>query len=263
MGARKSRFLLSVSKAPRHLLNWFFDLWVGGPRRPVFFKTSEIRPELQILDDNWDVIRLELSRILPHAADLPQYHDLDKLQYTISGRLQPEKSWRVYLLNAMGEVPKKHREACPETIQLVAKIPGLFQAFFSILEAGKSVPAHEGPMRGYLRYHLGLVVPEEDPPSLRVKDQIYHWKDGESVIFDDSWEHEVFNDCPHDRVVLIVDFLRPLPLLPGIVNRVLAGFIRHFYGKPLARRVDRMDASSSRAKDDFQAPTPSSEQAHS
>ena len=47
---------------------------------------------------------------------------------------------------------------------LVAGIPNLFQAFFSILEPGKSIPAHEGPYCGYLRYHLGLIVPEESPP---------------------------------------------------------------------------------------------------
>jgi hypothetical protein len=86
---------------------------------------------------------------------------------------------------------------------LLDKVPNLFQAFFSILEAGKSVPAHNGGYFGMIRYHLGLVVTSEDSPSIRIKHQFYPWKEGESVLFYDTWNHEVFNKSNGDRVVLL------------------------------------------------------------
>ena len=98
-------------------------------------------------------------------------------------------------------------------------MPGVLGAFFSILDPKKTVPAHEGPFMGYLRYHLALVVPEEKPPTIRVKDRFHTWKERESVVFDDSWEHEVLNESEGQRVVLIVDFMRPMPWPLHLANR--------------------------------------------
>ena len=111
------------------------------------------------------------------------------------------------------------------------------QAFFSILDGGKSIPAHCGPYRGYIRYHLGLVVPPEDPPAIRVKDQHYTWKEGESVLFDDSWEHEVMNKSASDRVVLIVDIRRPMPFYFDALNRLVVRIMRLVYGKQILKKL--------------------------
>ena len=64
------------------------------------------------------------------------------------------------------------------------------------------------------------MVPDKNPPSIRLKDQVYTWKEGESVLFDDSWNHEVYNECENDRVVLIVDIRRPMPQPFDAVNRI-------------------------------------------
>jgi aspartyl/asparaginyl beta-hydroxylase (cupin superfamily) len=170
-------------------LNKFFDLHIGGSRRPVFFDIASTRPELLELDRNYSAIREELLSILPEKQAIPRYHELDQMQYEISARVAPDKDWKVYPLNIMGVKPEAFCARCPRTTALLGGIPGLFEAFFSILEGGKTIPPHEGPYRGYLRYHLGLVVPEKNPPSIRLKDQVYTWKEGESVLFDDSWEH--------------------------------------------------------------------------
>ena len=185
-------------------LNKFYDLHIGGPRRPVFFDIAATRPELLELDRNFPVIREELMGILPDKRSIPRYHELDQMQYNISARVDPDRDWKIYPLNIMGVKPEAFCARCPRTMALLDGIPGLFEAFFSILEGGKSIPAHEGPYRGYLRYHLGLLVPEKNPPSIRLKDQVYTWKEGESVLFDDSWEHEVYNrmrgrSCGPDR----------------------------------------------------------------
>jgi aspartyl/asparaginyl beta-hydroxylase (cupin superfamily) len=143
----------------------------------------------------------------------------------------------------MGVRPPTFCARCPRTTALLDGIPGLFEAFFSILEGGKSIPAHVGPYRGYLRYHLGLVVPEKDPPSIRVKDQVYTWKEGESVLFDDSWNHEVYNRSSGDRVVLIVDIRRPMPQPFDGVNRLAQAIMKPVYGRHIVRRLAGMTVS--------------------
>jgi aspartyl/asparaginyl beta-hydroxylase (cupin superfamily) len=218
-------------------LNKFYDLSTGGPRRPVFFDAAKTRPELLELDRNFPVIREELLAVLPGKRAIPRYHDLDRMQYPISAVVNPDKEWKIFPLNIMGKKPAGYSDRCPRTTALLDTIPGLFQAFFSILEGGKSIPAHEGPYRGYLRYHLGLVVPAKNPPSIRLKDQLYTWKEGESVLFDDSWEHEVFNTAEEDRVVLIVDVRRPMPFLFDAVNRLADLVIKPVYRSQVLKKL--------------------------
>jgi aspartyl/asparaginyl beta-hydroxylase (cupin superfamily) len=219
------------------LIDRTFDIYTGGKRRPVFFDIDRTRPELRALDRNYDAIRAELLALLDQKTAIPRYHDLDQTQTYISGTVDADKDWKVFYLDAMGERPPANTARCPRTASLLDQIPGLMQAFFSILDGGKSIPAHCGPYRGYIRYHLGLVVPRADPPSLRVKDQHYTWKEGESVLFDDSWEHEVTNHSASDRVVLIVDILRPMPLFFDYLNRFVVRVMRLVYGKQILKKL--------------------------
>jgi aspartyl/asparaginyl beta-hydroxylase (cupin superfamily) len=139
----------------------------------------------------------------------------------------------------MGEKPEFNRRHCPRTCDILDRIPNLFQAFFSILEGGKSIPEHAGPYRGYLRYHLGLKVPRERAPRIRIKDQFFTWEEGRSMLFDDSWEHEVENESDDLRVVLVVDVLRPMPRLPHCLNACVSTLVRHVYAKRLIRAARR------------------------
>jgi aspartyl/asparaginyl beta-hydroxylase (cupin superfamily) len=218
-------------------VNAFFDLYTGGRRRPVFFDIEATCPALLEFDRNAPAIREELDALLSEKAAIPRYHDVDRMQYGISARVDPEKDWKVFYLYAMGEKPEANRARCPRTAALLDQVPGLFQAFFSILDGGKSVPAHCGPYRGYLRYHLGLVVPQDNPPSIRIKDQHYTWQEGKSILFDDSWEHEVYNQSQSDRVVLIVDIRRPMPVPFGAFNRFVEYVMRRVYGRQLLKKL--------------------------
>ncbi len=117
------------------------------------------------------------------------------------------------------------------------KSPASFRPSSRSWTVGKAIPAHEGPYRGYLRYHLGLVVPEANPPSIRIKDEHYTWKEGESILFDDSWNHEVYNESVGDRVVLIVDIRRPMPLPFAFFNRFVESVMRLVYGKQIVKKL--------------------------
>jgi aspartyl/asparaginyl beta-hydroxylase (cupin superfamily) len=111
---------------------------------------------------------------------------------------------------------------CPRTAALMREIPGMKTAMFSILSPRKHILDHRGPYKGVLRYHLGLIVPRDaEACRIRVGDDIRHWDEGKSMIFDDTFDHEVWNDTDDTRVVLFVDFLRPMPEPDSRINRAI------------------------------------------
>ena len=73
---------------------------------------------------------------------------------------------------------------------------------------GTHIAAHCGPSNYRLRLHLGLSVPRGC--RIRVGDEVREWRAGECLIFDDSFEHEVWHDGSGDRIVLIVDAWHPM-----------------------------------------------------
>ena len=92
-------------------------------------------------------------------------------------------------------------------------------AMFSILAPHKHIPDHCGPYKGIVRYHLALKVPEpREQCRIRVGDEIATWEEGRSLIFDDTYEHEVWNDTDDERVVLFLDVVRPLRFPMNVVQ---------------------------------------------
>lgn len=221
----------------KNAINRFLLRYVGRDQRPVYFDIEAICPQLRELDRAYPQIRAELDALLEQHVAMPNYHDINKPATEISSSTQG--NWKVYMLELLGRKPERNRAQCPHTVAALARVPGILQAFFSVLEPGKSVPLHDGPYIGYLRYHLGLRVPTDSPPLIRVNNQPYIWKEGESVMFDDSWPHEVVNHSKQYRVVLIVDVPRPLPWLPSLVNHfVLWGLAGPTYAKKVVLKAD-------------------------
>lgn len=146
-------------------LNRWFWRGVGGDSRPVVYDIDQVAPALRTLETPaaFAAIRSELMAILPDRKDIPRYHEIDPGRSHISHESDGAPSWRVFMLYAMGARPEENRRRCPQTCNLIDALPDLFQAFFSILEPRKSVPPHESPYAGYLRYHLPLLVTIPEP----------------------------------------------------------------------------------------------------
>jgi len=127
---------------------------------------------------------------------------------------QVEQNWTV--------IRDEVEQLLEDQAALMREIPGMRTAMISILSPGKHILDHRGPYKGVLRYHLGLVVPEDaEACRIRVGEDIRHWEEGRSMVFDDTFNHEVWNDTDETRVVLFVDVLRPLPFPESLINRAI------------------------------------------
>jgi aspartyl/asparaginyl beta-hydroxylase (cupin superfamily) len=134
--------------------------------------------------------------------------------------LTQDDQWKTFFFYAFGNKEKENCARCPGTVRILDKIPGMNTAMFSILGPGKHIPPHRGPYKGVLRYHLGLIIPKPDGSCrIRVGNDVRAWKEGKSLIFDDSHEHEVWNDSDSYRVVLFVNFVRPTIFPLSAVNQ--------------------------------------------
>jgi beta-hydroxylase len=173
---------------------------------PAVFDPADF-PWAATLEGRWRDIRAEAERVLALRDVVPAFQDVSPDQYRIS----PDDQWKTFWLRGFGHRSKICCDFCPLTAGLVDGVPGVENAFFSILAPGKHVIPHRGVFKGIINYHLGLIVPEkQDCCRMRVGDRFFHWEEGESRIFDDTREHEVWNDTDQHRVVLMLQFRRPL-----------------------------------------------------
>jgi ornithine lipid ester-linked acyl 2-hydroxylase len=128
--------------------------------------------------------------------------------------------WRSFFLWGYGYPIDENIARCPHTAALVRQIPGLATAFFSILAPGTHIPPHRGVTKGLITCHLGLIVPRDGDVRMRVGGRVVRWAEGETLVFDDTYDHEVWNETSGTRVVLLIQFRRPLRN-PG---KMIAGF---------------------------------------
>lgn len=162
-------------------------------------------------------IREELDQVMKFHDDIPNFQDISEDQKSIT----TDNKWKTFFLFGYGFEAEKNTKMCPKTTELLHKIPGMKTAMFSILDGGKHIPHHRGPYKGVLRYHMGLIVPEPGKCKIRVGNDYSHWHEGKSMIFDDTHDHEVWNDSNKQRVVLFVDFVRPMPFPLSALNSFL------------------------------------------
>ncbi|QDX26561.1 aspartyl/asparaginyl beta-hydroxylase domain-containing protein [Sphingomonas suaedae] len=161
----------------------------------------------EMLRDNWRAIRDEaLATALAHEDAAPSLAIVSPDHRAIA----PINKWRSFFLWGYGYAIDENVARCPVTASLVRRIPGLNSAFFSILAPGTHIPPHRGVTKGLLTCHLGLIVPRDGDVRMRVGDRVVRWAEGETLLFDDTWDHEVWNDTGGTRVVLLIQLRRPL-----------------------------------------------------
>lgn len=170
------------------------------------------------LESGWREIRAELDAVLCGPERIPAFQEVSEEQRSITR----DQGWKVFVLRVYGRRVERNCARCPRTDALLAQIPDLRNAMFSILVPGKVIPEHRGIYAGLLRYHLALKVPSDAQRCrLTVGGEERAWREGQTLIFDDSFPHSVHNDTGEERVVLFADFVRPLPFPLSLMNRAV------------------------------------------
>ncbi|MET0623366.1 MAG: aspartyl/asparaginyl beta-hydroxylase domain-containing protein [Pyrinomonadaceae bacterium] len=183
--------------------------------RAVF--DTEDFPWTREIEENWLLIRRELDAVLRYKDELPNFQEISVDQRGLSD----DDRWKTYFFYAFGIKARRNCRRCPETARLLKRIPGMKTAFFSILGPRKHIAPHRGKCKGVIRYHLALLVPEaRHLCRIRVGEETRHWEEGKSLLFDDTFTHEVFNETDQQRAVLFVDVVRPLPFPASLLNWV-------------------------------------------
>jgi beta-hydroxylase len=199
------------------------------PARP-FIDASHF-PELKQLQAEWQMIRDEGLQLFDdgYIRAAGAYNDLGFNSFFKSG-------WKRFYLRWYDDFLPSARSLCPCTTALLERIPSIHAAMFAVLPPGARLPSHRDPFAGSLRYHLGLSTPNSELCRIFVDGELYYWKDGEAVIFDETYIHRAENHTDQPRLILFCDVERPL-------SNPIARFINRFIGRPFARAAATQNLS--------------------
>ena len=173
-------------------------------------------PWIPEIEARWPEIRRELEAILELREAIPSLASISPDHR----RIAPPGKWKSFFLHGYGYRVEENIRRCPVTAALVAKVPGLNSAFFSILEPGAHIPRHRGVTKAILTAHLGIKVPANRAACrMQVANEMVHWAEGRTAVFDDTFHHEVWNDSDELRAILLIQFRRPV----GLIGRLVGG----------------------------------------
>ena len=180
-------------------------------------------PELAPLQDNWRTIRDEAMKLFDegHIRAAATYNDLGFNSFFRRG-------WKRFYLKWYDAPLPSAQALCPKTVELVQSIPTVNGAMFAMLPAGGDLGRHRDPFAGSLRFHMGLATPNSDKCRIVVDGQSYSWRDGEAVMFDETFIHWAENRTDVDRLILFCDVERPLtnPVLARLNHWMKSTFVR-------------------------------------
>jgi len=205
--------LIRVGKKLRGTMNQISSSQSLIPTSPIM--DQDAFDWTKILAKQWRAIAGEAEAVLKHRDAIPPLKDISPDHARIAG----DGNWRSFFLFGYGYEVPENCERAPITANLVAQIPNLNSAFFSILEPGAVIPRHRGVTRGLVTCHLGLIIPDQaDQCVMQVEDTDVHWEAGKWLVFDDSYFHEVHNNTDQRRVILLIQVKRPMRLLGRLAN---------------------------------------------
>ena len=217
-GLMKALTDYTVLLAPYNMLMVLFSRVKATPYAPV-----NAFPELAPLQAHWEEIRAE-ALSLNEAGRIgvaTGYNDMGFNSFFRSG-------WKRFYLKWYGEELASAKASCPRTVELLNKIPSIKGAMFASLPPEGTLVRHRDPYAGSLRYHLGLATPNSPDCYIEVDGQRYFWRDGEAVMFDETFIHHAANTTDQQRVILFCDIERPLH------GRLLAAINRWFANNIMA-----------------------------
>lgn len=200
-------------------INAVMYLFSNIPNTPYI--NVNLFPELDVLKEKWELIKEEAESIknLNHIKSSANYDDIGFNSFFRSG-------WKRFYLKWYDEFLPSAEHHCPNTVALLKNLPQVNAAMFALLPKGSRLVRHRDPYAGSLRYHLGLITPNSDQCRIFVDGVPYAWKDGEAVMFDETYIHYAENETEQDRIILFCDIRRPM-------KNKIATWINTFFCKTL------------------------------
>lgn len=202
-----------------------------SPINCLFYAFSKIKntpyidvnqfPKLKVIQENWEMIRDE-AESLNNESKIQSSDKHDDIGFNSFFKT----GWKRFYLKWYGATLNSANQLCPKTIELLEQVPSVKGAMFAMLPPGARLVKHRDPYAGSLRYHLGLVTPNSDDCYISVDGEKYSWKDGEPVMFDETYIHYAENKTDENRIILFLDIKRPVKLvwvnwINEIVSRIL------------------------------------------
>jgi aspartyl/asparaginyl beta-hydroxylase (cupin superfamily) len=187
------------------------------PSTPLY--DSCLLPIPRLLEANFDEIRKEFFGLRGGFGFQPEGENI-----------QRNGTWNVFFLYEQGRKNERNCRRVPVTTKL-AESEGVLRSiqglvYFSVMAPGTRISPHRGPTNIRIRCHLGLYVPPDC--GMRVGSEMISWKEGKCTVFDDTFEHEVWNNSKEPRAVLVVDLWHPS--LTAFEISLLKGLHRFAYG---------------------------------
>ena len=198
-------------------LNFLFTFFTVGTQKAVF--AANTVPGLDKIKASYPLIREE-ARALRDAGVFQRKPSVDQPGYNTFEK----GGWRLYPLKwYTKECGQVAMQACPKTCAIVDSIPAIRSALFTVLPPGARLGRHHDPVASSLRYHLGLLTPNSEKCALTLDGVDYAWRDGEELLFDQTYLHSAVNNTDTVRIILFCD----------VEKTQLRGFV-----KPIADAVD-------------------------
>jgi beta-hydroxylase len=187
-------------------------------------------PNHNILKKHWEQIRDESINVY-NLGDVKIFRNDIFFDLEIIGA---DNKWKRFIIKWYGDINTEAFKICPITTKLIQQIPEIKLAAFAVLEPGGHIPYHLGIFKGCLRYHLGLDCPEDSFIWLNcVK---YNWKNGEDILFDDTYLHYVKNNSDKKRIILFCDVERTMK---DEFSKKINNFIMDYLGPSTSKFNDK------------------------
>ena len=186
--------------APINCLFYAFSKFKNTP-----YLTTENFPDLKLFEENWEVIREE-ALALQESSNITASTKLNDAGFNSFFKM----GWKRFYLKWYETTLPSANQLCPKTVALIESVDSVRAGMFAMLPSGARLVRHRDPYAGSLRYHLGLVTPNSADCFISVDGEEYYWKDGEAVLFDETFIHFAENKSDIDRIILFLDVKRPL-----------------------------------------------------
>jgi aspartyl/asparaginyl beta-hydroxylase (cupin superfamily) len=192
--------------------------------KDTFYNTDDFT-WVKDVEQNFKIIKDEVLNYLSN-----NHHQLKP--YFASSMINKAENWKVLGFLFWGNKMSVHvMRACPATLSILKRIPGLVSASISITEPYTDIKPHYGDTDAIYRCHFGIEIPASLPYcGFRVAYEDRRWEEGKILMFNDANYHRGWNYTPKRRIILILDVLKEqyIPHKKWICSMVLSGLYMQF-----------------------------------